>query len=151
MVMQLLYQARRLVHRILRVRTRGAKVMVFDASGALLLIRNSYGRTGAWVLPGGGVGRRETVEAAAAREVREETGLVVHGLVRVSEHFNGAEGKRDTITVFAARADGAPRIDNLEVEEARFFPLDRLPAEVSGATLRRIAEHRGARAADGRW
>jgi ADP-ribose pyrophosphatase YjhB (NUDIX family) len=151
LVMQILYRARRFVHRVLRVRTRGAKVMVFNAAGELLLIRNSYGRTQLFVLPGGGIGRRETPESAAAREVKEEVGLEVRRLVRVSEHFNGAEGKRDTITLFTALAEGAPRIDNLEVEEARFFPLGALPANVSSATLRRIAEHRGERAADGRW
>jgi ADP-ribose pyrophosphatase YjhB (NUDIX family) len=151
LVMQILYRARRLVHRVLRVRTRGAKVMVFNAAGELLLIRNSYGPTHLFVLPGGGIGRRETPESAAAREVKEEVGLEARRLVRVSEHFNGAEGKRDTITLFTALADGAPRIDNLEVEEARFFPLGALPANVSNATLRRIAEHRGERAVDGRW
>ncbi len=151
LVMQSLYRLRRLVHRVFRVRTRGAKVMVFNPAGELLLIRNSYGRTHLHVLPGGGIGRRETPEAAAAREVREEVGLEVRRLVRVSEHFNGAEGKRDTITLFTALADGTPSIDNLEVEEARFFPLDALPATVSKATLRRIAEHCGERARDGRW
>jgi ADP-ribose pyrophosphatase YjhB (NUDIX family) len=150
-VMQILYRARRLVHRAFRVRTRGAKVMVFNQAGELLLIRNSYGRTHLFVLPGGGIGRRETAERAAAREVREEVGLEVRRLVRVSEHYNGAEGKRDTISLFTAVADGAPRIDRLEVEEAGFFPLDNLPASISKATLRRIAEYRGERARDGRW
>ena len=150
-VMQILYRVRKIVFRTFRVRTRGAKVMVFNPAGELLLIRNSYGRTHLYVLPGGGIGRRETPEAAAAREVKEEVGLDVTGLVRVSEHFNGAEGKRDTIFLFAAKADGAPTIDNMEVEEAGFFTLDRLPEYISNATLRRIAEYRGERTPDGRW
>jgi ADP-ribose pyrophosphatase YjhB (NUDIX family) len=150
-VMQILYRVRKIVFRAFRVRTRGAKVMVFNRQGELLLIRNSYGRTHLWVLPGGGIGRRETPEAAGAREVREEVGLEVTHLTRLSEHFNGAEGKRDTIYLFTAQAEGAPQIDNLEVEEARFFPLNRLPENVSTATLRRIAEYRGERTPDGRW
>jgi 8-oxo-dGTP pyrophosphatase MutT (NUDIX family) len=150
-VMQILYRVRKIVFRTLKVRTRGAKVMVFNSAGELLLIRNSYGRTHLWVLPGGGIGRRETPEAAGAREVREEVGLAVTNLTRVSEHFNGAEGKRDTITLFTARADGTPKTDNLEVEEARFFSLHALPETVSKATLRRIAEHRRERTPDGRW
>jgi 8-oxo-dGTP pyrophosphatase MutT (NUDIX family) len=149
--MQILYRVRKTVFRAFRVRTRGAKVMVFNGAGELLLIRNSYGGTHLWVLPGGGIGRSESPEAAGAREVKEEVGLDVTGLTRVSEHFNGAEGKRDTIYLFTARAEGAPQIDNLEVEEARFCPLTALPENVSTATLRRIAEYRGERAADGRW
>ena len=151
LLMQIGYRVRKIVFRLFKVRTRGAKVMVFNPAGELLLIRNSYGKTHLWVLPGGGIGRRETPEAAAAREVKEEVGLEVTHLTRVSEHFNGAEGKRDTIHLFTAEAEGAPQIDTLEVEEARFFPLDALPETVSTATLRRIAEYKGERSPDGRW
>ena len=151
LAMQILYRVRKAVFRLFRVRTRGAKVMVFNRAGELLLIRNSYGRTHLWVLPGGGIGRRESPEAAGAREVKEEVGLDVTGLARVSEHYNGGEGKRDTIYLFTATADGEPVIDELELEEARFFPLSGLPESVSNATLRRIAEHRGERSPDGRW
>ena len=151
LLMQIIYRVRKLVFRTFRVRTRGAKVMVFNPAGELLLIRNSYGRTHLWVLPGGGIGRRETPEAAGAREVKEEVGLEVTHLTRVSEHFNGAEGKRDTIFLFTAQAEGTPTIDALEVEEARFFPLDALPKTASTATLRRIAEYKQERTPDGHW
>ncbi|MFN3388156.1 MAG: NUDIX domain-containing protein [Allosphingosinicella sp.] len=151
MLMQSLYRIRRALLRRLRLRTRGVKVMLFNPAGEILLIRNSYGPSHLFVLPGGGIGRGETPEAAAAREVKEEVGLDVHGLARVSEHFSAAEGKRDTIHLFAGRADGAPRTDSLEIEEARFFPLDALPPNASAATLRRIAEYKGERRSDGSW
>ena len=151
LLLQTLYKLRKAAFRLLRVRTRGAKAMVFNRRGDLLLIRNSYGRSHLWVLPGGGIGRRETPEAAAVREVREEVGLEARSLAFVSQHFNDSEGKRDTIHLFRAAADGEPHADRFEVEEARFFALDALPENVSTATLRRIAEHRGEREADGRW
>jgi 8-oxo-dGTP pyrophosphatase MutT (NUDIX family) len=53
-------------------------VAVEDASGRLLLTRrHSRMRTfpAAWVMPGGGVDARESLAAAAHREVQEETGL----------------------------------------------------------------------------
>lgn len=150
-VMQIAYRLRRALVRRLRLRTRGVKVMLFNDAGEILLIRNSYGPTQTFVLPGGGVRRGETPEAAAAREVKEEVGLEVHKLARVSEHFSAAEGKRDTITLFTGRVAGAPKIDNLEVDEARFFRLGALPPNTSAATLRRIAERRGERTADGSW
>ena len=151
LLLQPLYRLRKAAFRLLRVRTRGAKVMLFNPKGDLLLIRNSYGRRNEWVLPGGGIGRRETPEAAAARELREEVGLEGRDIALVSRHFNDGEGKRDTIHLFRAVAEGEPRADRFEVEEARFFPLDALPEIVSAATLRRIAEYRGARDRDGRW
>lgn len=123
--------------------TRGVKVMLFNRGGELLLIRNSYGRRHQWVFPGGGIGRGEAPEAAALREVREELGCGVAQLRYLSTHLSTSEGKRDTIHLFAALAVGEPAADQVEVEEARFFALDRLPAEVSDATLRRIREYRG--------
>lgn len=149
--MQPAYRMRRLLLRWFRIRTEGVKVMVFNRAGELLLVRNSYGDRSLFLLPGGGVGRRESPAEAAAREVREEAQLELRDLRPVSVHRNNAEGKRDTIHLFRAAADGDPIADRLEVEEARFFALDRLPARVSAATLRRIAELKGERAADGAW
>ena len=149
--MQIAFRIRRLFLRLFRVRTRGVKVMVFNRAGELLLIRNSYGPSHLFLLPGGGIGRRESPDAAARREVKEEVGLDLHELTQVSVHSSHAEGKRDTIALFTAVADGAPRPDSLEVEEARFFALDSLPENISDATLRRILERRGERACDGRW
>ena len=138
--MQVGFRVRRLLLRVLRLRTRGVKAMVFNARGEVLLVRNSYGASHLFVLPGGGIGRREEPAAAAAREVREETGLEVRGLEPVGLYFSATEGKRDSIHLFRGRADGEPRPDGVEVEEAAFFPLDSLPAATSAATRRRVAE-----------
>jgi ADP-ribose pyrophosphatase YjhB (NUDIX family) len=150
-LLQIGYLARKLVFRLFKVRTRGAKVMVFNERGELLLVRNSYGATHLFVLPGGGIGRRESPAAAAAREVKEETALEVRDLAFVACYANQAEWKRDTIHLFTARADGEPRADPLEIAEARFFPLDALPPTLSDATARRLAELREGRPADTRW
>ncbi|HEY0413371.1 MAG TPA: NUDIX domain-containing protein [Allosphingosinicella sp.] len=149
--MQIGYRIRRLLHRGLRIRTRGVKVMVFNAAGELLLVRNSYGQRHLFVLPGGGVGRRESEETAAAREVREELGIEAGPLVLVSVHASTGEGKRDTVHLFRAVTDATPVADGVEVEEARFFPLDALPERLSAATARRIEELRGTRPRDGGW
>jgi ADP-ribose pyrophosphatase YjhB (NUDIX family) len=52
--------------------------VVLDDAGRLLLVRrrNAPGR-GLWSVPGGRVEPGETLDAAVAREVREETGLRV--------------------------------------------------------------------------
>lgn len=146
-----LYRLQRRLWRILRWRTRGVKVMLFDDAGSLMLIRNSYGRTDLFVLPGGGIHRFETPAAAAAREVREELNCAVEDLVFVSTHVTAAEGKRDTVHLFRGRAAGPVAADGVEVAEARFFPLDALPLTLSPATARRIDEHRGRRPVGAAW
>jgi 8-oxo-dGTP diphosphatase len=53
-----------------------ADAVVFDAAGAVLLIRRKYPPfQGQFALPGGFVEIGETTEAAALRELKEETGL----------------------------------------------------------------------------
>ena len=146
-----LYRLRRRLRRILRLQTRGVKVMLFNEQDELLLVRHTYGRTDLFLLPGGGVHRSEQPERAAAREVREELGCGVEGLSFVSRHVSSFEGRRDTIHLYRARIAGTVRADGIEVAEARFFALDALPPSTSPATLRRIEEHRGRRSPDGSW
>lgn len=148
---QLLYRMRRGLIGLLRLRTRGVKVMLFNEAGELLLIRNSYGNTRAFVLPGGGIRPFETPVAAAFREVREEIGIEAERLTSLSIHQSQAEGKRDTIHLFSAYTAAKPVADGVEVDEARFFPLDALPDSVSAATLRRIEEFRGERPIEIAW
>ncbi len=150
-VLDLAYRLQRKLWKLLRPKTRGVKAMLFNEAGELMLIRNSYGRSELFVLPGGGVRPFEDPEQAVRREIREELGCDVVELSWVSSHFSSAEGKRDTIDLFSARIAGVPVSDNFEVEEARYFSLDDLPPNISDATLRRIEERRGTRPKDGAW
>ncbi|MFD7085217.1 NUDIX domain-containing protein [Streptomyces sp. NPDC059918] len=54
-----------------------ASVLFTDSAGRILLVEPSYGSSGRWNLPGGGIDSDlgETPRAAARREVREELGL----------------------------------------------------------------------------
>ena len=55
-----------------------ARLFVLDPLDRLLLFRFRDADGGAsWLTPGGGLHRRETVQAAAVRELAEETGYVV--------------------------------------------------------------------------
>ena len=150
-VIQFLYRLKRLLLKRLRIKTRGVKVMLFNGQGELLLIRNSYGRSHLYVLPGGGIRPLETPAAAAAREVKEEVGIRAERLEPRSTYYSDAEGKRDTIHLFVAFTSQTPVPDGVEVEEARFFALNELPDAVSAATLRRIAEHKGERPVEAAW
>ena len=137
--------------RALRPTTRGVKVMLFNQAGELLLVRNTYGASHHFVLPGGGVRPWEQPQAAALREVREEVSVGITELTFIASYYSGAEGKRDTVHLFTGQTADRPIPDGLEIAEAAFFSLDALPATLSPATARRIAEHRGERAPTSVW
>lgn len=145
------YALRRRVLAWLGWRTRGVKVMAFDGAGRLLLVRNGYGRRERWVLPGGGIKRGETAADAARRELMEEVACGLDAVRALGSFRSGAEGRRDTVHLFRATTEDAPRADGLEVIEAAFFAPGALPPGTSPATLRRVAELLGEREADGRW
>ncbi len=150
-LLRLAHPARRWLNRVTGRHTRGAKMIAVAANGQVLLIRNSYARRDVWVLPGGGVGRNEAPQAAAIRELREETGLMVSDVRPLGTYESEEEGWRDTVHVFVGRASGTLATDGAEIDAAAFFPADQLPDEASSATRRRIAEWRGERPIDGRW
>lgn len=150
-LMQLAYCIQKQIWRLISPQTRGVKVVLIGPDGEILLVRNSYGATELWVLPGGGVRPWERPSVAARREVREELGCGLRWLRHVSTHFTAAEGKRDTVYLFEAEADSVPKADGAELLDARFFSPDALPDTVSPATARRLAERRGQRARDGLW
>jgi 8-oxo-dGTP diphosphatase len=69
---------RQLTYRCAMVRIRCVGAIVRDPSRRLLLVRRGHEPAmGTWSLPGGRVEEGESDAAAVAREVQEETGLVV--------------------------------------------------------------------------
>jgi ADP-ribose pyrophosphatase YjhB (NUDIX family) len=120
--------------------TMGVRALIRDQSGAVLLIRHNY--VGGWHMPGGGVGRGETVHQAMAREVREEVGLEVVGTARMlGLYARFRRGWSDHVSVFVVDEwSGTPRIDELEIAECRFFAPEDIPADTTPATRRRLAE-----------
>jgi 8-oxo-dGTP diphosphatase len=108
--------------KLFRPKTFGVKVIVRHpqaATSAIALIRNTYGRTDVWTLPGGGYRpTRETPEVAAAREVKEELGLHVSDLKVVGKYETAAEGKRDTVAFVRCTAQSDLLQTSGEVAEA---------------------------------
>jgi 8-oxo-dGTP pyrophosphatase MutT (NUDIX family) len=135
--------------------TLGVRCLVVDTTGAVLLVRHTY--VPGWHLPGGAVDPGESTAEAAAREVAEETGVVLVVPPRLAGLFlNEALAARDHIAFFVARDHPAvdpaslrPRVG--EIAAARMAAADRLPDDTTPATRRRIGEVLSGAPAGDRW
>jgi len=140
----------RLYWRFTRPVTFGVRAVVLGPDGKLLLVKHTYDRY--WYLPGGAMKRGEEAEAALRREVREEIGIAELRIEKkLGTYASTREGKRDTITVFVAYAAAMGRRQRLEIAATEWFAPDALPADVSPATQRRIAEFLGGKAIEADW
>jgi 8-oxo-dGTP pyrophosphatase MutT (NUDIX family) len=122
--------------------TLGVRGAVFDGEGRLFLVKHSY--TPGWYLPGGGVEPGETVEEALKRELMEEGGIAATEPPQLfGIYLNRAISHRDHVAFFICRhwrRERTPNVPNMEIIDSGFFPPADLPAGVTDATRRRIAE-----------
>ncbi|HEX6060525.1 MAG TPA: NUDIX domain-containing protein [Candidatus Limnocylindria bacterium] len=95
-----------------------------DAQGRVLLARHRFGAP-QWRFLGGFLVRRERVEDALAREIREETGLSIE-VGPVLEVVTGFRWARVEL-VFAFRVTGGREALTAEVAELGWFAPDALP------------------------
>jgi mutator protein MutT len=125
-LIQLIYPLLKLYWFLMRPKTFGVQCVI-QHRGAILLVRNTYGRK-QWTFPGGSIARGETAEDAIRREVREEVGLHLEQIQNLGAFEATIDYKKDHVTVFAGVSpDRRIRIDTAEILEARWFQLKHLP------------------------
>ena len=95
----------------------GWEVLLVHPSG-------NYNRRAPWSIPKGLADAGEGLEAAARREIQEETGVTSNELVPLGSIDYRKSRKR--VHCFAGKApdDAAPRCASWEVDCAEFLPLD---------------------------
>ena len=105
--------------------------IIIEVEGGIVLIKRRNPPQG-WAIPGGFVDYGETVEAAAVREAREETGLDVRPTRLLGVYSDPARDPRlHTIsTVFVAPASGTP-VAGDDAADAGVFNQDTLPDQIA--------------------
>jgi ADP-ribose pyrophosphatase YjhB (NUDIX family) len=133
-------KARRAWWFVTRPLSVGVLGLVVDEHGRILLVEQTY-RTG-WYLPGGGVRRKEPLDEALRRELREEVGVEPAEPPRLlGLYWNFAESKSDYVAVFVVERWQRRPARSLEIARDAFFGPDELPEDASPAAQRRIAEY----------
>jgi 8-oxo-dGTP diphosphatase len=101
-------------------------IIEIEKRGIVLIKRKNSPR--GWALPGGFVDYGETLEAAACREAKEETGLSVELVRQLHTYSDPARDPRHhTITtVFIARSTGTPVAAD-DAKEIDVFTKENLP------------------------
>ena len=103
--------------------------VIIRGKQVLLVKRKFEPFKGMWVVPGGFVEEGETVEAAARREALEETGVKVKLVKLVGVYSDPRRDPRGTISAaFVAKPLSKKLKGDIEVEEVKWFDLDKLPA-----------------------
>jgi ADP-ribose pyrophosphatase YjhB (NUDIX family) len=105
-----------------------AGVLVLEDGRVLLVKRRFEPYRGKWSIPSGFIEYDEEVGVTAARELLEETGLVVEidGLHAVETCFDDPRGNT-LLVLYRGHVTGGDLKAGDDAEDVRFFPLDDLP------------------------
>lgn len=105
--------------------------------GHVLMVRKTYGiGKGRWTLPGGFAEHDERLDATAAREVYEETGVRAEALTVIAVRTRHTEAGGAVYVIFKMHPiAGDPVPDGVEIDGARYFSAEELVALPDEATF----------------
>ena len=111
-----------------KTRTDCVGVICFRADDVLLIRRANPPRAGEWSLPGGRIEPGETEQAAALRELMEETGVSARLGPKVAVIDADFEGFCYRLHDYVADWSGGNPRGADDAKEARFFPVTEIGA-----------------------
>ena len=138
MFIRILYLGFRIYCFIFRPIRMGVRVMMIQDE-KIWLVRQTYIRR--WFMPGGGLKRDETLEEAARREAREETGAELGELTLMGAYSNLTEWKSDHNILFVCTDFEFKGKPDGEIAELRAFALNELPDGIWPGHRRRLQEY----------
>jgi len=131
---------RRKLQKILGIPSLGVRAIVLNKAGEILLVKHSY--ESGWFLPGGGVDKNESIQAAVKRELKEEAGICVVGEPKLFAcYIHSILGAMDYPFLFIIQDYTEIKANSPEIAEYGFYPYEALPETTSPGTLRRLKEY----------
>lgn len=123
----------RLRLRIIRVTqkkfTASVGVIITNRDGKVLLLEHLLRPGSGWGIPGGFIEHGEQPEAAARREIREETGIALENLRMLRLRTIN----RHIEFLFRAESNETPQVRSREIISLDWFAVDEIPAEMNEA------------------
>jgi 8-oxo-dGTP diphosphatase len=105
-----------------------AAAVLLEEARILLARRASSVLRGRWYIPAGFVEADETVETAAVREAKEETGLDVEIVELLAAHSGFEVPGRPVVgTYYLVRPVGGALQPGSDVDRLEYYPLDAVP------------------------
>ena len=119
----------------------GVSVILVTPDKMVLLVRHSY--RGELHTPGGNLDKNEIFEDAAKRELKEELNVQVDNLKLFTIKQCFKKFKSQIILIFISELTKEPEIniDEVEIIEAKWYPIDDLPKDTSEATKETVLEY----------
>ncbi|MEP1145005.1 MAG: NUDIX domain-containing protein [Henriciella sp.] len=143
----------RIWFRLSRWTTMGARAVVENKQGQILLVRQSY--TKGLYLPGGGVEHGETILLSLSRELEEEDGVRITGRAQLwGIYSNHRIMRNDHVALYTVGADAwVPHGDPIGWEITEIVWCDPLapPEDATPGTKRRLQELYAERPQEEHW
>ena len=144
------YKIKTLLLSLCNYKTIGVRALVVK-NNKVLLIRHTY--MDGWYTIGGGVDANESPIEAISREIKEEAGITITAKPKLFNIYHNKIQKRDDYVIFYVVTEFTENnsIDSIEIAEKKWFPLSKLPENVSISTTRRIKEYLGELEVSNAW
>jgi len=133
---------------LLAKRTVGVRALIIR-DDQVLLVRHTYQPQ--WYTVGGAVEVGESPLQAIKREIMEEVGVMNSEPKLLSVFYSRLEKRDDYIVFYLIHPHQFEDVKSAEILEKKWFPLNKLPADTSPATRRRVDEYLGKLEASDVW
>lgn len=107
--------------------TASVGVIITNPQGKVLLLEHVLRPASGWGIPGGFLNFGEQPDAAARREIREETGIELENL----QMLRVRTLQRHIEFLFRAEANDAGRVLSREIKKLGWFAVNEMPEEMS--------------------
>lgn len=107
--------------------TASVGIIITNADGKVLLLEHLLRPGSGWGIPGGFINHGEQPEAAARREIREETGIELENLRMLRVRTIG----RHIEILFRAESNDEAVVSSREIKSLGWFAVEEMPEEMS--------------------